>query len=156
MKNKIIATDKTIKTIIKQEIEKYGLNADLNHIDVSNVTDMHSMFENSKFNGDISKWDVSNVTNMHSMFFKSKFNGDISQWDVSNVTNMSSMFFESKFNGDISQWDVSNVTNMHNIFLNTPLADRIQNDKIDKLPIPAKLLNCILLFNTKTFANLKV
>ena len=45
------------------------------------------MFRYSKFNGDISKWDVSNVTNMGSMFFDSEFNGDISKWDVSKVTN---------------------------------------------------------------------
>jgi len=38
---------------------------------------MYEMFKDSHFNGDISKWDVSNVTNMSSMFSGSKFNGDI-------------------------------------------------------------------------------
>lgn len=56
----------------------------------------------NKFNGDISQWDVSNVTNMQSMFEGSYFNGDISLWNVSNVTNMSCMFKDSLFNGDIS------------------------------------------------------
>ena len=100
----IIATNDTLKDIISQEIRKYGTNADLNHIDVSNVTDMSYMFENSEFNGDISNWNVSNVTNMSFMFNNSKFNGDISNWDVSNVTNMSFMFGNSEFNGDISKW----------------------------------------------------
>ena len=36
------------------------------------------MFSYTEFNGDISSWNVSNVTNMHSMFFDSAFNGDIS------------------------------------------------------------------------------
>ena len=103
-RKRIIATDKTIRKIVKQEIEKYGPNADLNHIDVSRVTNMGGMFKESQFNGDISNWDVSNVTDMSYMFCKSKFNGDISNWDVSNVTDMESMFYDSKFNGDISNW----------------------------------------------------
>ena len=114
-RKRIIATNKTIRQIVKQEIEKYGNNADLNHIDVSNVTDMHNMFLYSEFNGDISKWDVSNVTAMYYMFFKSKFNGDISNWDVSNVTNMSYMFSHSKFNGDISNWKINKAVDISEI-----------------------------------------
>ena len=86
MKNTIIATNETLKKIIKQEIEKYGAKADLNHIDVSRVTDMSCMFYDLHFKGDISKWDVSNVTNMKYMFFGSDFDRDISKWDISNVT----------------------------------------------------------------------
>ena len=81
--------------------------------DVSNVTDMRSMFSGSSFNQDISSWDVSNVTNMSymfssSMFSDSFFNQDISSWDVSNVTDMSHMFSGSSFNQDISSWVVPN------------------------------------------------
>ena len=50
------------------------------------------MFLFSKFNDDISNWDVSNVTDMGSMFSSSKFNGDISNWDVSNVKFKLAMF----------------------------------------------------------------
>ena len=42
--------------------------------------------------GDISGWDVSNVTNMETMFYEAPFNGDLSKWNVSNVTNMGNMF----------------------------------------------------------------
>ena len=74
----------------------------MNWLDVSEVTDMISLFYYSKYNGDISRWDVSNVTDMKSMFDSSKFNNDISGWDVSNVTDMSHMFFHGIFNQDIS------------------------------------------------------
>ena len=94
---------KELKQMIKEEIKIQGPRADLNHIDVSGITDFSELFLSSKkFNGDISKWDVSNATNMHAMFMRSSFRNDISEWDVSNVTDMSSMFFESQFNGDIS------------------------------------------------------
>ena len=116
MRQIIKATDKTIDAIVKQEIEKYGKEADLNHIDVSEVTNMSWVFYRSDFNGDISKWDVSNVKHMYAMFEASLFRGDISSWDVSNVIYMSYMFSRSYFNGDISNWDVSNVKHATGMF----------------------------------------
>ncbi len=105
-----------LKAIINQRIKEQGLNCDLNDIDVSRVTDMSTLFMNTKFNGDISQWDVSNVKDMSYMFMNSQFNGDISKWDVSKVENMYYMFNNSKFNKDISKWNVSNVTVMYNMF----------------------------------------
>lgn len=77
-----------LKQMINDEIKKHGNRADLNHIDVSEITDLSGLFETSVFNGDISKWDVSNVKDMSNMFFNSWFNGDISNWDVSKVTSI--------------------------------------------------------------------
>ena len=94
---------------------------------VSMITNMNSLFYDSKFNGDISMWDVSNVTNMHAMFSYSFFNGDISNWDVSKITDMNNMFSNSKFDGDISNWDVSNVTDMRNMFLSSSFNGDISN-----------------------------
>ena len=79
---------------------------------------MHYMFAGTSFNQDIGGWDVSNVTNMDSIFYNAPFNQDISGWDTSNVTNMSAMFFGSSFNQDISGWDTSLVTNMNSMFKN--------------------------------------
>ena len=98
-----------------------NFNQDLSAWDVSNVTDMNYMFENAtSFNQDLSAWDVRNVTNMEYMFYNAQnFNQDLSAWDVSNVTNMSRMFSNaSSFNQDLSAWDVSNVTYMYGMFEN--------------------------------------
>ena len=69
---------------------------DLNCIDTSKITDMSGLFTNifNELVFDVSEWDVSNVTNMESMFFNcKKFDCDLSNWDVSKVENMSNMFY---------------------------------------------------------------
>ena len=125
--NIIHATNDTIKKIVKDELDILGHYADLNHIDVSEVTNMDSLFSCSvedlgtrykDLNPDISQWNVSKVQNTSCMFYKCKnFCCDISRWDVSNVKDMSGMFYNcEKFDQDLSQWNVSKVTNMHSVF----------------------------------------
>ena len=121
----IIATNDNINEVVKSEIERLGNKADLNHIDVSGVTNMEFLFDESSFNGDISKWNVGNVENMNWMFNKSLFNQDISKWDVCNVKNMWGMFSFSKFNQDISNWNVGNVESMYKMFENSPFDKNI-------------------------------
>lgn len=94
-----------------------SFNSPIGLWDVSNVTNMRTMFYNSSFNQPIGSWDVSNVTDMGTMFYSSDaFNQDISSWDVSSVTNMDNMFATSVFNQPIGSWNVSGVTNMDNMF----------------------------------------
>ena len=130
--SRIKATNETIKQIVKDEVDRLGPDADLNYIDVSEVSNMRDLFSqlldpyaiskiNPKYiglNPDISEWDVSNVKNMDSMFrFCSKFNCDISKWNVSQVKNMYQMFYECEsFNQDISNWDVRNVESVRDMF----------------------------------------
>ena len=94
----------------------------MNHIDTSLITDMSALFEDLDIrNIQIDQWDVSNVTNMSSMFYGCReFTGQtkLSKWDTSKVTKMNSMFDSCKnFNGDLSGGDVSKVTNMAYMFL---------------------------------------
>jgi|SRR5690554_506477 len=125
MEKKIVVNDENIKEIVRSEIWRLGNKADLNHIDVSGVTNMNSLFVYSQFNGDISQWDVSNVKYMDFMFSNSKFNQDISNWNVGNVESMWSMFSFSKFNQDISSWDVGNVESMYDMFSKSPFDKNI-------------------------------
>lgn len=87
--------------VIKSFVNKFGKNVDLNHLDVSNVTNMSNLFACSNFNGNISNWNTSNVIDMRGMFYKSDFNQDINRWNVRNVTDMSNMFRYSNFDQDI-------------------------------------------------------
>ena len=126
-KSNIKVTDKTIRKIVKDELNRLGHDADLNHIDVSEVTSMRGLFScyindlgptYRDLNPNLSEWDVSNVENMRCMFQDcEKFNCDISNWNVSNVKTMQYMFNScKKFNQDLSSWNVSSVKNMSGMF----------------------------------------
>ena len=100
--------------------------ANLNWLDVSNITNMNSMFQDMPFNGNISEWDVSQVKDMAKMFNQCiQFTGEntnLSNWNVSNVENMNAMFNTCSFNGihnDLANWDVSKVKDMGDMFAYT-------------------------------------
>ena len=69
---------------------------------------------------DVSNWDVSNVTDMNSVFWDctSLKKLDLSNWDVFNVEDMAGMFCGCKSlkELDLSNWDVSNVGSMNTMF----------------------------------------
>jgi surface protein len=111
----------TVTNTANMFLEAFNFNQNISSWDVSNVTDMSSMFNNAtKFNngGSSLTWSVSNVENMSFMFFQAyEFNQPIDLWVVSNVTNMQGMFLDATaFNQPIHAWDVSNVTDMSTMF----------------------------------------
>lgn len=83
-----------LKDLIKELLEELGKDADLNDIDVSEITDMSGLFRNlDPHNIDISKWNVSRVVNMRYMFYGCKnFDCDLSDWKVSKTLDMKCMF----------------------------------------------------------------
>ena len=88
-------TKDELRSIIEQELERQGPDADLNFIDTSEITDMSELFYDLNIsNIKIDEWDVRNVENMEGMFVWCKgFNCDLSGWDVSNVVKHFSIFF---------------------------------------------------------------
>ena len=107
-------TKEELQDIIKQRIEQEGNEVDLNDINVSKITDMSQLFENTNFNGNISDWDVSNVKNMGFLFSGlSDFNDNVSNWDVSNVVDMRYMFYNCSLLTTIyvgTNWTTANAT----------------------------------------------
>ncbi len=99
-----------------------GNSGNLNAWNVSQVTNMASMFNgnnyNPNFNQPLNSWNVSKVTDMNSMFYgNTYFNQPLDSWNVSQVTNMNSMFaYAPNFNQSLNSWDVSHVTNMNSMF----------------------------------------
>ena len=104
-------------------------------LDVSNVTDMNSMFGgtfmfvNNQISDltSLSNWDTSKVTDMSYMFNDNEISdlSPLSNWDVSKVTNMRCMFAVNKVSGltPLANWDTSNVTNMSSMFSNNKIGD---------------------------------
>ena len=109
-----------LKEHIERSMRTHGPSCNLNHLDVSRITDMKELFRYTEFNGDISCWDVRNVKSMYFMFANSPFNNDISRWNVSNVETFSGIFYKSSFNNNLAQWDTSRATKMDYAFHSSP------------------------------------
>lgn len=121
---------KELQEILKERL-KEDENANLNDIDVSDITDMDGLFSGLEpHNIDISKWNVSNVNNMNSVFFDCEdLDCDISEWDVSKVERMNYTFYNCiNFYCDLSKWDVNKVRRWNGVFDNSKM-NRYDNFK---------------------------
>ena len=141
-----------LRDLLEQLLKERGKDADLNDIDVSNITSMAYGINTDRrglFNGldphniDISEWDVSNVQDMRYMFTNCiNFNCDLSKWDVSNVETMRRTFLRcEKFTGKgLSEWNIRNVKEISGMFCRCESFDgkeienwNINNGKIKSL-----------------------
>ena len=101
---------------ICSHIYQYGPACDLNHLDVSQLSDLSFVFFNYKFTGDVSKWNTENVTDMSNLFRDCTFDGDISGWNTSKATNMDCMFLGSSFSGSIGSWNLAALQSYDSVF----------------------------------------
>ena len=145
---------------IDEQLKLQGPNANLNIIDVSQITDMSGLFDKIGIlpgvsgeikNIDISLWNTSRVKNMSYMFCGCKsFNSDLSKWDVSNVSDMTCMFANcEQFNSDLSKWDVSKVKSIRQMFqhcyrFNSDLSKWDVSNVRDKYGTAGMFLLCFL------------
>lgn len=93
-----------LQQLVQEHIDRLGPCCDLNHLDVSRVTIMDGLFQNSAFNGDISTWNTNKVVTAMGMFEGSAFDGDISLWRMPALKFANNMFRDAQFTGDISNW----------------------------------------------------
>lgn len=106
-----------LKALIRQELENQGPDADLNHIDVSEITNMSWLFccldvRDIK----IDSWNVSNVQTMESMFNGcDRFTGaGLDNWDTNNVAIMTNMFRDCNAIVKLPRWYTDFVDLDHN------------------------------------------
>ncbi len=131
------------------------------NFDTKNVRNMESMFCGTKKFNQFLKFDTQNVSTMEGMFmFAERFNQPL-DFDTKNVKNMESMFFSAKsFNSPIN-FDTINVTDMSNMFcfaerFNQPLNFNTKNVKnMESMFCFAKDFNQPLNFNTKNVRNME-
>ena len=118
--------------------EKYELfNEPLDDWDVSNVTDMFSMFKNcTNFNQPLNSWNVSKVTDMVEMFSGcTNFNQPLDDWDVSKVRIMSSMFRDcTNFNQPLTNWNVSAVQIRQHMFARCGISEENKPPRLRDTP----------------------
>ena len=102
--------------------------------DFSNTTLFSAVFYNcSSLNADLGNWDVSNITNMASLFLGATiFQGQgLENWDVSNVTNMGQMFRNTDFDNNIGNWQLnSGLTTLGSIFRTSGISTANYTDTI--------------------------
>lgn len=104
--------------------------------DLSNVSNLSSMFENAGSNtsnlfiNNINKWDTRNVNNISNMFKNAtSFNQNINDWDVSNVITMNNIFNNAtSFNQPLNKWELKFGVNIKSMFLNATSFDQNIND----------------------------
>lgn len=111
------------------------------NLDVSNVIDMSSIFNNNQISdlSSLANWNVAKVTNMNDMLSWNKITNlsPLANWNVSNVTDMSKMFYENQISdlSPLANWNVFNVTDMGEMFSANQISNLnpLANWKVDNV-----------------------
>ena len=125
----------SMNSAFKNCVNLYNCNTE-DTPDLSNVSNLSSMFENAGSNtsnlfiNNINKWDTRNVNNISNMFKNAtSFNQNINDWDVSNVITMNNIFNNAtSFNQPLNKWELKFGVNIKSMFLNATSFDQNIND----------------------------
>ena len=114
-----------LRDLLEQLLEERGPDANLNDIDVSQVTSFGDYIKRGKYHGKwglfygldphnikIDRWNVNNIENMSYMFYNcTNFTGHgLENWKPIKCKDMRFMFKDcNKFNCNLSKWNVSNI-----------------------------------------------
>ena len=120
----IKVTNDNVKDVVREEVRRLGMEADLNHIDVSKCTQLDEVFHtffigDESFKGDVSKWNTENITSLYYTFaYCYNFNCDLSEWDVHNVKGMRNCFYKCQdFEGiGLENWNTESLEDAGSLF----------------------------------------
>lgn len=142
-------TKRELKNLIKERFEKQGSALDFTDIDVRNVEDMGSLFDEiAPTSLNLSNWKVSNLKNARYMFYNCEnlTKLDLSRWDVSNVSSMRAMFFNCNNlkTLNLSGWKTDNCEFFNEMFAYCTKLERIdgiEDFKVDKADTMKSMFN---------------
>lgn len=116
-KSRIKVLDKAhLQQLIAWYMQHEGVGCDLNHLDVSAISDFDLLFAQSMFNGRIDRWDMRAAVTARKMFYLSAFCGDVSAWRLPKVVDMDQMFYGSVCQSNVDGWGVSKSAQMARAF----------------------------------------
>ena len=116
------AGQQTKRKVNIEQLKQMIANKDpkIANVDVSEITDMKGLFEDSDFGGswtaDLSEWDTSKVEDMSWMFVRCKNLKEVSLPHTENVKDMSIMFGHCTILEKVSLPHTENVKDMSNMF----------------------------------------
>ncbi len=88
----IIAENKAdLRECIKEALYLQGADCDLNHIDISKVTDLSNLFADCTGQPDVSHWEVGHVRDMSGLFVRADYCGDLSAWRPQSLEKATTM-----------------------------------------------------------------
>ena len=131
------------------------------NLDVSNVTNMSSMFDGSQISdlSPLANWKTDKVTNMSDMFAMNQISdlSPLANWKTDKVTHMDYMFAQNHISdlSPLANWNVNSVMGMGNMFKQNHISDLspLANWKVDKVTYMSEMFEQNQISDLSSLAN---